>query len=398
MTSQRKRAINNANVPPPADNVVPPRSPPPPPDTHDSPEMTAAIACFTPTALKRLPVPLQTLVHDDRRTASSYTDLGLVLSQWYAGSTVCSCWSHLTAVVIGAHRGLRVAQRVVCSTVVCALSAIAACVVLTAAPRMSQKIRLPPCHTSAFPGLPPLPPPAAPRPATASRLQLPLAGTIGDNQEPAQPQPPGCTFPFLAVTAVVIPYLLRVLATAVTYFLSIITTHTLVCVVVTRCLPKGPAQPTDPTRHIRGDSVNPAADALASVSHPSVRGGVLVWDQEVSKRSSSLFSNQPWPQGRTEGCGVAGVCHNIIITNIIAHSRARRSRCRSQESLSLDVWGPQKVATVMGDIKGSLWRCSDVEMSRPSMMVFMAGLRGAMDVCTSKATPAFVDGELCNRW
>ena len=103
-------------------------------------------------------------------------------------------------------------------------------------------------------------------PTTASRLQLPLAGTLEDNQEPAHPQPPGCTFPFLTVTAVVMPCILRVLATAVAYFLSIITTHTLVCAAVTRCSPTGPAQPTDPTRHIRGDSVNPGADALASVS------------------------------------------------------------------------------------------------------------------------------------
>ena len=31
------------------------------------------------------------------------------------------------------------------------------------------------------------------------------------------------------------------------------------------------------------------------------------------------------------------------------------------------------------------------------MMVFIVGLCGAMEVCTSKATPAFLEGELCSR-
>ena len=69
-------------------------------ETQNSPEVNAALACFTPTALQRLPVPLQTLVHDARWTASSYAELGSILKQWYAGSQMCFYWCHLAAVRI----------------------------------------------------------------------------------------------------------------------------------------------------------------------------------------------------------------------------------------------------------------------------------------------------------
>ena len=49
-------------------------------------------------------------------------------------------------------------------------------------------------------------------------------------------------------------------------------------------------------------------------THPGVWGARLVWDQEVRERAGPFFGNQPRPQGCTEGCGMAGMCHSIVIT------------------------------------------------------------------------------------
>ena len=68
MTGHRKTTINDTDAPSPADDNAPPRTFP------ASPEMTATIACFTPVALQRLPLPLQTIVHDATWTSCSYAD------------------------------------------------------------------------------------------------------------------------------------------------------------------------------------------------------------------------------------------------------------------------------------------------------------------------------------
>ena len=49
-------------------------------------------------------------------------------------------------------------------------------------------------------------------------------------------------------------------------------------------------------------------------THPTARDGSLVRDPEIRKGANSFFGIQPWSQGRTEGCSVAGVCHGIRIT------------------------------------------------------------------------------------
>ena len=232
-------------------------------ETQNSPEVNAALACFTPTALQRLPVPLQTLVHDARWTASSYAELGSILKQWYAGSQMCFYWCHLAAVVISAHHNLRVAQRVICSVAVSALSALAMCTILGVTPRACHGKRPPVRQTV----LPPhtQPHPTAPNPTAALRLQLPPDGAIGNNREPTHLQ--GCNLACPTVTSLAVLGILRMLATVV-YLLSRLTTLTLVCATIKHCSPTGPARPVDSTRHIRDDSVNPGSDAPTSMSPP----------------------------------------------------------------------------------------------------------------------------------
>ena len=172
-------------------------------------------------------------------------------------------WCHLGAVVISAHRSLGVAQQVICSTAISVLSAIATCTILGVTPHIRSGKR-PPMVT-----LPSTPPhPTAPSPTTALRLQLPLAGAIGDNHELAHLRPQGCTIPFPTTSSLVVFCLVRMLATAIVYLLSFRVTLALVCTAIKKCLPAGPARPTDPTRHIRGDSIDPEFDAPTSVNQP----------------------------------------------------------------------------------------------------------------------------------